>query len=227
MNERSRRWCFTAYPESKNFKDIEAISIKNCKYIIWGEEHCPSTGNLHYQGYAEFGNAIRKNGAQKILGGNSHVEKAIADATKNIKYCSKEKKVFEQGVPKKQGRRSDLEKIKEQLDDGVCMNEIAKNNFSQWCIYRRAFDEYKNMGHRSWKTEIIVCENEDIPIGIPAVRFVNGYFIGYNSEEEIRINDWNEFDENEWKHMCANYPHIVNCKNGSKNWLVKTIYVLK
>jgi len=57
----SRDWCFTAWT-------LPVFDKDNCKYVVFGNETCPSTGKLHYQGFAVFVRTCRIPMAKKWIG---------------------------------------------------------------------------------------------------------------------------------------------------------------
>jgi len=58
------------------------------RYMCYGEEHCPSTGKLHYQGYLETFNPHRYPGLKKLLKvQDCKFFPAAADRETNYKYC--------------------------------------------------------------------------------------------------------------------------------------------
>ena len=108
---RSRKYIFTwnSPPDdwSNSLDDIQ------CKYIIAGKEHAPTTGRLHLQGFLYF--AIVKSAAQvrRLLPG-CHVETARGTPEQCITYCSKEDpEPYERGEkPLSQTDKGNLEKEK-------------------------------------------------------------------------------------------------------------------
>lgn len=116
-----RNWCFTSY--------IEPIKNVNCSYICYQKEECPKTKKIHWQGYIEFDNVKRLNEVKKVLNDNTvHLESRKGNQSQAIDYCKKlQSKVgdfYEEGTPKRQGNRSDLDSIYEAIDSGCTCKEI-------------------------------------------------------------------------------------------------------
>lgn len=86
----SKCWTFTYFNENgSNFALI--LDTKKCDYYF-GLEICPETKKKHLQGYIEFHSKqrpIEYIGIKEI-----HWEKARGDRLDNVKYCSKDGKVF-------------------------------------------------------------------------------------------------------------------------------------
>lgn len=117
----SRKWCFTwniggdkptSIPESALYA---CDFSKRVKYCIWQLEMAPSTGQLHYQGYAVFDNAVGHKQAAALLNiEGAHMEPANGDQEDNQRYCGKNdtriEGPFQHGSPEAvgQGKRSDL-----------------------------------------------------------------------------------------------------------------------
>lgn len=144
----SKRWCFTYHTGGvKMYKpDLHFDQWKYVDFLIVGEETCPTTGRIHYQGYVEW-TSKRKLTVLKKLSPTIHWETAKGTAQQNIDYCSKENKlVIVKGRPAcGQGHRSDLDEIKSLLDEGKDMLTVAEEHFGAFCRYGRAFKEYKNL----------------------------------------------------------------------------------
>ena len=58
----SRDWCWTAW-------ELPKPDYDKCRYVCWGEERCPTTNKLHYQGFIIFNRTHRIPSAKRILGG--------------------------------------------------------------------------------------------------------------------------------------------------------------
>lgn len=82
------------------------------RYIIAGEEKCPSTGRIHWQSYIELTKRFRLKALKALIGDSTaHIEAAKGNSQQNIDYCSKEGNVILcEGVPaqKVQGQRNDI-----------------------------------------------------------------------------------------------------------------------
>lgn len=80
-----------------------------------------------------------------------HLEPARGTHQQCVDYVSKEdtrvRGPFKFGTDKGvgQGKRSDLDVVKEQIDGGASLRTIARNHFSTWCRNRNALGEYVRM----------------------------------------------------------------------------------
>jgi len=111
---------------------------------------------LHYQGYIVFKRSKRFNSVKKLFSealgrDDTHLEGARGTHQECVDYCSKEstrlRGPFRFGTDKGvgQGKRSDLEDVREALDSGTSMRTIARTHFSTWCRNRHALGEYVRM----------------------------------------------------------------------------------
>jgi len=57
-----------------------------------------TVGTVHYQAYAEFKSTMSLAAVKRIFGDRVHVEKARANSSANIKYCTKERTRFEESA---------------------------------------------------------------------------------------------------------------------------------
>lgn len=144
-NTRSRGWCFTV--QNPTDDDMALVSSlfeddHNATYLIIGDEIAPRSGTPHLQCYIYYTNKVSFSQITERLPG-VHVEDQ--KAKKNVEaycYCMDDGKFIEFGNRPRQGHRTDLEVIKHDLNRRRPMTEISQEYFSQWCQYRRSFDEF-------------------------------------------------------------------------------------
>lgn len=107
-------------------------------------------GTPHLQGYVEFKKTIRLNAVKKIISNRAHVEQARGTPTQNKTYCSKDGDFCEYGNTgnQSQGRRTDLDDIKDAIDEGANDMQIAESFFGQWVRYRSSFQAYRALKQR-------------------------------------------------------------------------------
>lgn len=82
------------YPDSWDSLDecYETLNeiADDCKYAIFGNETCPTTGRHHLQGYVMFKTRIRFSALRKKYFPTIHWEAAKGTLSQNIDYCSKD-----------------------------------------------------------------------------------------------------------------------------------------
>lgn len=123
MSVRSRNWCFTL--NNWTDKEFDKIRMIPCQYMIVGEE-VGKEGTKHLQGFVVYENARTFRELKDLLGSRAHIEKCKGTAMQNIEYCSKECNFFEKGTrPKGQGKRTDIDKMKELVKLKAPMKDIV------------------------------------------------------------------------------------------------------
>lgn len=106
---RARNWCFTDF--SLNDPSFDSESMHYLKYQV---ELCPDTDRLHIQGYVQFKEQVRFNGAKAKISPTAHIEVARGTPQENAEYCGKEESrvmgPIEHGEIKmtNQGKRTDI-----------------------------------------------------------------------------------------------------------------------
>lgn len=115
---RGRKFAVTVW----NTNDKPDDKYPGLRYLVYQKEKCPETGKEHYQLYCEFEKTVRYACVKKMVNDDTaHIEIPKGDAASNKKYCTKEESridgPWEFGKPVKQGQRTDLEELAEQVVD--------------------------------------------------------------------------------------------------------------
>jgi hypothetical protein len=93
------------------------------EYLIYGSEVCPTTGTPHLQCFVYFKNPRSVKGSHKYIPGN--IEPIKGTPYDNFVYCSKDGKFREFGTrPKGNGKRTDIDTVKELVKSGASRLEI-------------------------------------------------------------------------------------------------------
>lgn len=169
-------FCFTL----NNYTDSEIIQICNFKYsyLIFGKETGEKCGTPHLQGYIELKSSIKfktiKNRVPRL-----NIRRRLGTPKQASDYCkkgeqSKEEwemlktlgpnfgknaKVFEDGEISKQGERTDLKKIRDDILEGKKKSEdiLLENPFT-YHTYGRTLDKIEEIAMRKiWRTEMTLC----------------------------------------------------------------------
>lgn len=148
MAIRSRNWCFTL--NNYDAADELALSTEVCEYLIYGKETAPQTGTKHLQGYIEYKNAKLMSTIKKTYP-KMHLEKRRGSAKQAADYCRKGGDVTERGKMSEQGKRTDLERVVEMVEDKKTMAEIAEEEPVTFIKYNRGIAALKGAltKHRS------------------------------------------------------------------------------
>lgn len=138
--KRSRAWCFTV--NNYSYDDvIQSSLIPSSTYIILGFE-VGASGTPHIQGYVHYSQPQTFSRVKKDLPRKTHIELSKGKPVQAYSYCMKDMDFIEIGDRPIQGKRTDLECIRIDLERGRPISEIKKQYFSQWVFHRRAFAEY-------------------------------------------------------------------------------------
>lgn len=242
MAQKSRAWCFTWNNYPSDAKEI--LQKINYRYIIVGEETAPSSGTQHLQGYVYFVNATHFNSMKKMLP-HCHIEKARGNFEQNHTYCTKDKIFLEDGEPPKQGRRVDLEELRDNLRGGsTTVREILMDNPVAYHQYGRTLnaieDEILRTKFRTEMTKGIwyfgatgVGKSHKAFEGYsPATHYLwqlhdKGWQDGYIGQETVIINDFRgEISYNELLQMVDKWPHTVSRRGRPPApFLAKTVII--
>lgn len=143
-------WCFTDYdvdsstpPENK---------LKGFEYLVYQLERCPETKKLHFQGYVCYKSNQRLS-ALKKFDDKIHWEQRKGKHSQAKDYCMKEESQMsgpwefgsDENISEGKGDRSDLKDIKEMVDNGKSMLDIAEDHFGSFVRYNKGIQLYKEL----------------------------------------------------------------------------------
>jgi len=209
----------------------------NVRWLEYGEEETKD-GKKHFQMVIYFETLRTLTSVIKKLKPR-HVEIARGSIVENHNYVTKCGIVTTYGVQPQQGKRKDIEEIFQDLRNGASVISVAEHNPLKWCMYRKAFEAYKQEiePKRDWVTEVLIFQGragtgktrKAIEMGgvicnisgDPKNPFINGY-----NGEDVVIFD--EFDEDSCSRTAMmtitdRYPYNINIKGGSRNWKPRII----
>lgn len=222
---RSRSYCFTInnYTE-EHIVHLGELAIE-CEYLVYGKEIAPTTGTPHLQGYIHFKNQKELTAVIKKIPG--HVEPAKGNTQQNRDYCIKGGDYTEYGTMPKQGKRTDIEEIAENIREGRTTAEgVALSNPLMYHKYGRTLHKVEDIILRTkYRSEMtrgiwywgttgagkshIAHEGYN-----PATHYVwkndNGWQDGYTGQETVIINDFRgEIPYNEMLQMVDKWPYFI------------------
>lgn len=238
LNSRSKYFCFTL--NNYTAEDESRLASLDCSYVIYGRE-VGEGGTPHLQGYVEFASRLRGAQVKALVSSRCHIEKRRGTGVQASDYCKKDGDFVERGSLSKvkQGSRKDLMLVKEAIDSGCSMSEIADDHFTSWVKYRKSFESYKFLksppifrnadvfclwGEPGTGKTRFVYENEhDLYIcSDPSLK----WFDGYGGEEAVLIDDYNgEATTSFLLRVLDKYPLMVPVKGGFIPWNPLRIYV--
>lgn len=236
-NRTARHFTFTDYDVSEEHQ-LELLGWDKKRYIIVGQEICPTTDRPHLQCYAQFPNAIRFSAVKKIAP-EAHIEESKGSDQENYEYCSKDCKFREAGKRVKQGVRVDIEEIKEQVLEGKQLDEVCRNTCNlQQLRFAESLYKYMPLQYRE-PPQVIWLYG---PAGIGKTRTVydnhelneiyesgrdGQWFDGYYGQRVAILDEfregWCQFSY--FLKLIDRYPMRVPVKGGFVPWKPEIIYI--
>ena len=140
-----RTWCFTSYEVGKTYIDW-LMKCDKFRYLLFQKEQCPTSKREHLQGVFCLVKGLTFNSVKKLLGNECHIE-PCKSLEGSIKYCKKEESriegPWEKGEPSFQGKRSDLDDIKDMIKGGASLLDIAEKHTGSFIRYTRGIKRIK------------------------------------------------------------------------------------
>eukprot|EP01047_Picozoa_sp_COSAG01_P073326 COSAG01_NODE_11924_length_1834_cov_656.183862_3_plen_264_part_01 len=207
-----------------------------CQYLVYGHEIAPTTGTPHLQGYVYFKNLRSVSGVRKEFKGCS-IEPAIADADPNRVYCTKDATdIVERGTKPAQGKRTDMERVRAQVDEGQGMRQIAQTATSYQSLRTAELLLKYTETSRNWKPKVYwfygatgTGKTKTAHEMFPEAYFTlnNKWFEGYDAHEDVIIDDirMGDYSYAYLLKLLDRYPFRVETKGGSRQFLAKNIVI--
>lgn len=211
------------------------------KYMIYGAEKAPTTGQDHWQGFVVFNNPATMQQCKSRIWheATAHVEQMKGTAEQCIAYCKKDGEFEEHGEApgKGQGKRTDLIKARDLIQDGHRWQEVAVELMptvgARYLPWLKLVSTECNKP-RDFVTEVIVIwgeagvgktrmAHED---GAKPVKYVNNFILGYDGEDTVVFDEVgiHGLPRQVFLELTDRYPTIVNVKNNEVNWAPRKIY---
>ncbi len=144
---RYRNVCFT----HNNPREALVFDEEKMVYLVYQEEHGES-GTYHFQGYCEFKEQTRLAAAKELLGGPQvHIEPRRGTQSEAIQYCKKEDtripglEPYEEGTPRTQGKRIDLEDFKRRISEGEKLRDLVDDHLGLISHYPRLYGTLRQL----------------------------------------------------------------------------------
>lgn len=230
---KSRNWCFTQFNMNQDF-------TFPVNYMIVGKETCPTTGREHYQGFVHFASPRAIGGVKKLLPG-ANLRSADGTAEQNRAYCTKETTFLETGTLPKQGKRTDLDGLLQEVIENPSMTTrtIMETHLGTWARNYRAIELAKSLveERRDWVTEVHYVWGPSgsgktriaMEAGAVPVTLTNNFISNYNGEDVVLFDDidkWTFFKNRSlFLTLLDRYECRVNVKGGDRNWKPRVIYL--
>lgn len=230
MNTRSRSWCLTHnnYTENDIIR-LEAFLENQVEYGIYGKE-VGESGTPHLQLYFRMKNAKTFQKIKKLFP-ESHIEVAKGNDEQNFKYCSKQGDYKEYGQKSRQGYRTDLEGVKEEILLGKKVDEICLENPFLYHEYGRTFQKIEDIrmrkvfrtemteGYWIWgetgsgKSEYVFKDFD--PERVYVWKYDNGWNDGYAQQDKVILDEFRgQLPMNELLMMIDKHPNYYVRRRG-------------
>lgn len=219
-------FCFTL----NNWTEEEYEQLRNipCVYKLLGKE-VGKNGTPHIQGYLHFKNERSFNATRKLMK-RWHLDGCRGNIWENIDYCSKEGKYEEIGVRPKQGKRTDLDAIKDDIMRGKKVDDIVLEQPMIYHQYGRTLNKIEDLTMRkNYRKEMTKGIWYYGPTGVgkshiafegftPETHYVlpndNGWWDAYTQQDTVIINDFRgEIRYNELLNLVDKWPFTVKRRN--------------
>lgn len=245
MTQRNRSWVFTI--NNYNDDDEQKLLGLGCgideaiRYLCFGREVAPSTGTRHLQGYISFASARSFSSVKSVLGESAHIEVARGNAKQNKEYCSKGGDFTERGDPPNPGKRNDLGEIRQLLQSGAPISEVAEvcSSAQAFNFALRAAPFLRPAPQRGQPTvkwfhggpglgksrrAFYLCDEVGV---VPYVHSSGRWFDGYDQHAFAIFDDLRptDFSFSFLLRLLDRYPLRVEFKGGSTQWVPTTIFI--
>lgn len=234
---RSRSYCFTINnPDfGESHKDLSAWFQSNAQYVVMGIE-VGASGTQHIQGYVYFANPRSFKSLKKIMP-TAHIEVAKGTPLQASDYCKKDGNYTEFGELPKQGKRNDLDQIRELIDAGRGMSDIVEVATSYQSVRMAEVILRYREKPRDWKPEVWWFYGatgtgkskkayEMMPNAYTCMS-TGKWFEGYDAHEDVIVDDMRKdfLKFHELLRFLDRYPLRIEVKGGSRQFLAKRIII--
>lgn len=235
-NTRSRSWIFVLNNYTDNEVNYFKDKLSESKYAVMGNEIAPTTGTPHIQGYVYYENARSFSSMKKLLP-RAHIEAAKGTPKQASDYCKKDGKFWEHGESPEQGKRTDLDEIRDVVKETGKMREVVMAATSYQSVKMAEQILKYHEQKRNWKTEIRwyfggsgLGKSRDAFTEMPdayTAMETGKWWEGYDAHEDVIIDDMRKdflkyhsllrlLDRNEFR---------VEAKGNSRQFLAKRIII--
>lgn len=238
LDARLRSWVFTYnnYTE-EGIKRIEDFITKNCAWGIYGKE-IGEKGTPHLQGAMHFENQRKGHAINNKTGRVMWLHGMNGTFDQARTYCMKDNNFWEHGTMPQQGKRSDMEDVREIVMKTGRMREVAKKATT----YHQLLFGEKILRYlepkRDWKPNVRWYW------GPPGVGKSRRAMEEAGTEKHVQTRNlrwWDSYDGHEnvvmdefrgsWGPLhelltlIDRYPHQVETKGGMRQFLARNIWI--
>jgi len=194
-------------------EDYDCIKSLNYRYLIVGKESKSKTP--HLQCYIQLNNALSFSSMKKKLK-TAHIEIAKSDTQTNINYCSKEGDYEEFGEAKKQGKRTDLDGIRQVAYEHGMRGVTLSGNLNEIQLAEKFLSHHEEP--RKWKPNVFWIYG---PTGAGKSRLARHIFKGTTDTEHPDIfvlhpvlstddpDPYTKSDPSKWWNGYDAHPNVI------------------
>jgi len=225
MASRARGWCFTLNAPT----GVEDYSLCSADYAVVGLETAPTTGQVHHQGYMYFKNPVRFSTMREKVPG-AHLEIAKGTGEQNRVYCTKEAVYFEAGTCPAAGKRTDLDEVRDLVNEGGTMADVCAVGSSYQSLRAGQLLLSVVETPRTTKPRVVWlwgatgCGKsrrafEEFPDAWVSSGTLT-WFDGYDGHEAVILDDWRDHHAplSTMLRLLDRYPYRVPYKGGFRQW---------
>jgi len=245
VNARSRAWAFTVFADENGVADealaesvyVDLQGVGAVAYFVAGVELCPATQRSHLQCYVKFENQCRFQSLKDVLP-TAHIEAAAGTAFQNRTYCTKEGRYIEKGACPTQGKRKDIDELKDAIMAGKTKFEIVEEGEVSLTTTLNMYDKlaaviakgkmrgsFRSMDNKFYygdsgtgKTKLALEEGGDSVFKADLAN--KGWYDGYDGEKTLIIDDFDALAGKAigvqfLKQLLDGHPLTLNIKGAS------------
>lgn len=237
-NTRSRDWCYTLNNWTEDEYQILIGLNEKAQYHIYGKE-IGKQGTPHIQGYIYFKSQITFKSIKKKLPNRSHIEQTKGTPQQASAYCMKDKQYEEVGtLPQKQGKRSDLDNVRDVLAETGKMAEVVQVATSYQSVRMAETILKYHEKKRNWKpivkwfhgptgTGKSMTAYEELGEDCYTTMDTGKWWEGYDAHENVHIEDMRKdfLKFHQLLKLLDRYAYRIECKGASRQFLAKKIII--
>ncbi len=251
---RFRNVCFTL----NNPEGLIEFDENEMQYLVYQEEIAAS-GTYHFQGYCEFLTQVRSNRVKELLGGRTvHIAARRGTQVQAVAYCKREfnedgsdkrlphTEVHEDGIPREQGLRVDLEEFKNAVLGGAKRRDLVDDHCMILAKYPKFYNTLTEL-HRPHREKEPVVTLLIGDTGLGKTRWVHDKFEGdpdfwiapltngniwfdtYDGHSIVLIDDFagraSHFTLGALLQLLDRYTRLVPTKGGHTWWMPDEVYI--
>lgn len=144
-SKQSTTYVFTCYCKSPCDHGFLNSPEQNgaVRYILYGRETCPTTGNSHLQGRVVFTKRTTLSNVRQLFYPD-HIE-VENNRQASIEYCKKEGQWNEHGTDIQPGQRTDLLKLRDDIRNGKRCSDVITEDPGAYHLYGRTLEKLEDI----------------------------------------------------------------------------------